>query len=623
MCGICGYALREHSPSPAFLEAMCRPLKRRGPDALGVYSAPGIGLGHTRLSVIDLETGHQPMHSADKRYSIVFNGEIYNYRQLRRELEEYGCAFRTQSDTEALLYACIHWGEKALTRCNGMFAFALWDDKEKSLLLARDRLGVKPLYWARCPLGGLLFASELSAITASEMIPRIRSASALQSCLALGYVLGEQSIIQGVYRLQPGHCLRFKDGDIRMAHWWDLAEVWKRGPGHALSDTDYAEQFQSLLDDCVKIRLKSDVPLGAFLSGGVDSSAVTAAMRRAREEVFTFTMTFDDSRFDEGPQAARVAAHLGVRHQQAKADADALDVLLDLAAHLDEPFADTSVIPTQMLCGMARRHITVALSGDGGDELLAGYITLRADALFPCLKRIPPLLAALLSYLADSLPDLRGKVTFTYKLKQFLAAYPLSPQDAHAWWRMLFSGEQLARMLPGSDVDALLAPFRQAWDASEGMNAQDRFLFMDYKTWLADDILFKADRASMRHGLEVRSPFLDYRLVEYCATLPSHLKRQGGTGKVLLREVAGRRVPRSILDAPKRGFNAPVSHWLAHEWRDVAEDVFRPATLLGCGLDPALPRRCWEEHLAGGRDHGFRLFSVLMYVLWAQRHLRG
>ena len=622
MCGICGYSLAGATPPQELVARMCARLARRGPDAQGVHCAPGIGLGHTRLCVIDLTTGAQPMHSADGRHSIVFNGEIYNYRELRAELEQLGRVFRTDSDTEVLLHALITWGPDALHRCNGMFALALWDAQERSLLLARDRLGVKPLYWARTPQGGLLFASELSAIAASGLVPAQRNDDALLSLLNVGYILGEHAILQGVQRLAPGHTLHFADGHVRLSCWWDLAHAWKNAPCPVQSDAEYTAEFQALLDDCVRVRLKSDVPLGAFLSGGVDSSAVAASMRRAAPEVFTFTMAFADPRFDESPQAAKVASLLGVRHQSDIADADCCGVLLDLAEHLDEPFADTSIIPTHMLCRMARQHITVALSGDGGDELLAGYVTLHADALFPHLKRLPKPLWALLAGFSRLLPDIRGKVSFTYKLRQFLAAYPLSPQDAHAWWRMLFSGEQIARLLPqyAHTAEQVFAPFRAAWDASQGLALEDRFLFMDYKTWLLDDILYKADRASMQHGLEVRSPFLDYRLVEYCAGLPARLKRQGRQGKILLKRATEQRIPKDILYAPKRGFNAPVAQWLCGPWRELAENAFHPASLAACGLDPALPRQCWQEHLAGQRDHGFRLFAVFMYVLWAQRH---
>ncbi|MEG2172740.1 MAG: asparagine synthase (glutamine-hydrolyzing) [Desulfovibrionaceae bacterium] len=632
MCGICGYALHDYSPPPSCVEAMCQQLQRRGPDSHGLYCAPGIGLGHTRLEVIDLSTGGQPMHDATGRYTLVFNGEIYNYRHIRQELEQEGHTFVTTSDTEVLLQACIHWGEAALPKLNGMFAFALWDARAQCLLLARDRLGVKPLYWALSPQGGLLFASEVSSLVASGLLPQNGASGphqgALQSYLSVGYVIGEQSIREGVQRLRPGHTLHFQRGTVRQSCWWDLAEQWKNAPRLNLSPEEYSENFQALLDDSVNIRLKSDVPLGAFLSGGVDSSAIVASMRQSVADVFTFTMAFADAAYNEGPQAARVAQFLGTRHFEALADLNSTDVLHDLAAHLDEPFADTSVIPTYILCKMAKQHITVALSGDGGDELLGGYITLHADSLFPLLQRVPRPFMACVACLVDRLPDIRGKISFTYKLKQFISAYPLSPPDAHAWWRMLFSGEQIARMLPGTPspaslVEQMFAPFRAAWKASEGLSLQDRLLFMDYKTWLVDDILFKTDRASMQHGLEVRSPFLDYRLVEYCASVPAALKRQGRNGKILLKKTTAQRIPTQILEAPKRGFNAPVSRWLCEDWRPVAEDVFSAPSLLACGLNPTATRGYWQEHATHKRDHGFRLFTLLMYVLWARQHGYG
>lgn len=624
MCGICGYALPGHTPPESLLRDMCVPLARRGPDAEGVYCAPGIGLGHRRLTVLDTVGGAQPMRDPSGRFALICNGEIYNHRSVREDLEALGHVFHTRSDTEVLLHACMQWGQEALARCNGMFALAFWDAAEQRLLLARDRLGVKPLYWARCPRGGLLFASELTAVMAAGRLTGTLHIPALQGYLNLGYVLGEQSIMEGVFRLSPGHALTFRNGETRIRQWWNLADVWRNAPRPERSLEEHREAFQALLDDSVRLRLESDVPLGAFLSGGLDSCAVVAAMRQAAPDVCAFTMAFDDPNFNEGPQAERVARFLGVRHMAAVADAQAQAVLPSIATRLDEPFADTSIIPTYMLCAAAHRRITVALSGDGGDELLAGYVTLHADALFPWLRALPRPLARMLCGAAHLLPDIRGKVSFTYKLKQFLAAYPLKPQDAHAWWRMLFSGEQVARLLPGSAAhvaERLFAPFRAAWAASEGLNMLDRFLYVDYMTWLPDDILFKADRASMRHGLEVRSPFLDYRLVTFCAGLPPECKRRGRHGKILLREATARRVPRDILAAPKRGFNAPVSHWLCGLWRDMAEEAFAQEALESCVIAPELIRRCWKEHASGHRDHGFRLFAVLMYMLWARRQM--
>jgi len=620
MCGICGYvAGPERTPDAEIIAAMCGMLAHRGPDARGIYTDAGIGLGHQRLKVIDLATGDQPMSDTTGRYYLVFNGEVYNYRELRDELTASGSVFRTQSDTEVLLYGLIRHGLDFLRRVNGMFALALWDKAERTLTLVRDRFGVKPLYWLHTPALGLVFASEASVIPASSLCPPEIDRSALGLYLALSYIPGEQSIFRNVKRLLPGQWLRYTHGKSPATGvWWNLSDEWRLSMENGkAADGQWAEAFLSILEDAVRQRLHSDVPLGAFLSGGIDSSTIAALMKRQGAAVRTYTMAFKDKSYNEAEQARETALAIGTEHFEGLADISSADGILDIARRLDEPFADTSVIPTDALCKMAREHVTVALSGDGADELLAGYVTLQADALYQYARHMPGFLFRPLRRLINALPDNHGKVNTVFRLKQFASAYPRDSADAHASWRLLFDRENLGRIFP--EETGLLnpfEPFRAAWNESEGLSELDRMLFVDYKTWFVDDILVKADRASMGHGLELRSPFLDYRLFALCAGMPARYKRTLRQGKIILRHTARNLLPGFVLAHPKTGFNAPVAGWLCNEWRDVAEDVFSPSSVTAGGLEPRTVAKLWQEHASGKRNHGFQLFALLMYLLW-------
>lgn len=620
MCGICGWMPMDPNavPDQEVLIRMCAPLSNRGPDEAGLHIAPGIGLGHQRLKVIDLNSGRQPMFDATGRYSIVFNGEIYNYQELKKELLALGQIFVTQSDTEVLLYGLIRCGLGFLHKTNGMFAFALWDSQEHEVLLARDRFGIKPLYWGALPNGDLIFGSEASSLAASGLFPCSINKDSLAFFLALSYIPGQASIFKGINRLMPGSWLRFSPyAGIREGQWWDLADAWERSRISASHIKDWEDEFLSLLFDSVKIRMQSDVPLGAFLSGGLDSSSVVALMKAQASNVDTFTMSFAEPSHNEAPYAAETARLLGVKHVVEPADLGAEEDLKDIVGHLDEPFADTSIIPMHSLCKLAKKHVTVALTGDGADELLGGYITLKADALYDAMRDFPYPAIRLIRRIINLLPDTHKKIDFSFKLKQFFAAFPRSQAEAHACWRLLFHPEQLGRLFPEHPyLPDIFEPFNRAWEESDGLPWLDRFLYVDYKTWLADDILVKADRVGMRHGLELRSPFLDWRLFSLCAGMPATYKRQGNTGKVILRKVARTFLPSAVLKRPKRGFNAPVSQWLCGVWRDLATTEFQPSNLEAVGLNPQTVHTLWQEHTAYRKNHGFQLFNILVYLLW-------
>lgn len=622
MCGICGCVLADPRgvADRGALRRMCAAIRHRGPDEAGIFVLPGMGFGHQRLKIIDLVSGQQPMTDEGERHALVYNGEIYNYRELRSDLEREGYVFRTHSDTEVLFQGLVRHGLGFVPRLNGMFAFAFWDTAKKELLLVRDRFGIKPLYWSLQPGLGLVFASEASALRASGLLPCEVAPESLAFYLGLSYIPGERSIYRGVNRLQPGCWLRYTAASgMTEGKWWDLAREWENGLRAAGAGRDWEEEFFDLILDAVKIRMQSDVPLGAFLSSGVDSSTIVALMKRHSPATCAFTMGFQEASHDESALAAETARLLGVRHYVESAELNATEVLLELARQLDEPFADTSLLPMYMLCENARKHVTVALTGDGADELLGGYVTLQADALYAKLRFLPASLLALVRKAVEALPETHKKLDLAYKLKQFFRAFPRPAEEAHASWRMLFQPETLAGICSrGELAQELFTPFLTAWNEAQGLPRLDRLLYVDYKTWLADDILVKADRASMLHALELRSPFLDWRLFRLCAGMPADLKRQGRKGKIILKRVAERLLPPSVLERPKQGFNAPVARWFLTQWRPLAEEYLTPAHLESAGLNPRIIGTLWQEHRSGKRNHGFRLYPVLLYLLWSE-----
>lgn len=622
MCGICGCVLADPRGmvDRKALQRMCAAIRHRGPDEAGIFIVPGMGFGHQRLKIIDLVSGQQPMTDEGERHALVFNGEIYNYRELRDSLVSEGCVFETESDTEVLLQGLIRHGLDFVPKLNGMFAFAFWDTAKREVVLVRDRFGIKPLYWSLQEHLGLVFASEASSLKASGLLECEAAPESLALFLGLSYIPGEQSIYKGVNRLMPGCWLRYSASTgLTTGKWWDLASEWENGGADTGSVRDWEERFLDLLSDAVKIRLQSDVPLGAFLSSGVDSSTIVALMKAHSPATCAFTMAFQDASHDESALARETARWLGVRQYIESADLNAADVLLELARQLDEPFADTSIIPTYTLCKNARKYVTVALTGDGADELLGGYVTLQADALYARLRFLPAPLLSLMHRTVEMLPETHKKLDIAFKLKQFFRAFPRSAEEAHASWRMLFQPEVLARVVSREEVaQDIFSPFLAAWREAQALPPLDRFLYVDYKTWLADDILVKADRASMLHALELRSPFLDWRLFRLCAGMPAELKRKGRNGKIILKRIAQRLLPPSVLQRPKQGFNAPVASWLLTQWRDLAEECLRPARLEPAGLNPEIVGALWREHGSGKRNHGFRLFTLLMYLLWRE-----
>lgn len=574
MCGIAGF-LRHRADAllrpELVLNDMTDALVHRGPDAKGLWPEGPAFLGHQRLSIIDIDGGVQPMVGAGGDV-ITYNGEIYNYKELRRELEEKGLTFKTDSDTEVLLRAFEVWGPDCLERLNGMFAFAIWVPAQKRLFVARDRLGKKPFYYVDDP-AFFAFGSEISALMAVPEIAERASLDpfALTDFLALGYIPAPKSIFRHIRKLPAGHFgwITLGTPNIVLRSYWSIAESYaaEKRP-FCPEDID---QFRELFDDATKIRLRSDRPVSVFLSAGQDSAAVlSAVVASGRTSGLTaLTMGFDEQGFDESFDAMDTARHLGVHSQRLLHQQKASPSLDAVVAQFGEPFADSSMLAMTDLCQAARKAgFPVALSGDGADELLAGYPTYRANQFFGLYRHMPSRLArAMQGFAAKHLKPKIGKVTFDYKVRQFLSAHGLSPMEAHYWWRCLMPDDEIRRLLNPDLVREIgdyrpFDNFREHFADVAKASFLDQCLYVDLKTWLADDILVKVDRTSMSHGLEVRSPFMDHRLVDFCARLPACAKMKLLRQKAILPKAFGARLPGRVFAGRKRGFNAPTKPYL-------------------------------------------------------------
>jgi len=613
MCGIAGYVVAPGAQPPSLEvgRAMNAVIHHRGPDDEGLYCDTRALLGMRRLSIIDLESGHQPMASADGTVQVVFNGEIYNYRELRAELAGLGHAFRTHSEAEVIVQAYRAWGEDCFRRLHGMFAIALWDVQRELLLLARDRFGEKPLYVARQG-DRLLFASELKSLLQVPGFNASLNRDALRGYVAFGYVPSPRSILADVTKLAPGHYLRHIDGRTSLHCYYALSFE----PKTTLSEADACDELAHLLDQAVSSRLVSDVPFGAFLSGGLDSSVVVALMaRHMSQSVKTFSIGFREAAFNELDDARRVARHLGTEHHELMVEPDAVDLLQTLAWHLDEPFADASAVPTYLVAKLAREHVKMALSGDAGDEAFAGYSRYMRYLKLHRLGALKPLAAAVASGAGHALAGSNRR-----RLLRIAESLRLPFPDNYLSVVALTRVERARALLgdDGSHYDILAAAY--ADDLPN--DPLDRIVAIDFASYLSDDILVKVDRMTMANSLESRAPFLDHRVIDFATRLPAHMRVRGGRGKHLLRRAAERWLPPDVLAKPKQGFALPLAQWFRGPLRELASDVIGSQAFRERGLisQPAA-QHCLQQHLSGADDCSEALWLVLSLELWARRFL--
>jgi asparagine synthase (glutamine-hydrolysing) len=623
MCGIAGHIQTEVNLS--VLPEMLQALARRGPDGEGIqrctFSPWNVALGHRRLAIIDLVGGRQPMSNEDGRLSITFNGEVYNYLDLRRRLEARGHVFATHSDTESTLHQYEEAGLPGLRELNGMFAFALWDQRRGELVLARDRAGVKPLFYASLPDGGIVFASELQALLRHPAIGRRLSPEGLQAYFFSDYVLPPLSLVAGVCKLPPAHYLVWRDGKLGEPQpYWSLTEVAPfEGRG---SDQELAEKLWGTLGQAVERQLVSDVPLGVFLSGGIDSATVAClAQARASGRIRTFSIGFTDTAFDESRYARLVARHIGSEHIEERLDVATLLEVLDQALDcLDEPVADASIVPTFLLSRLAARHVKVVLGGDGGDELWGGYPTYRAHRYAALYQHLPEWLRRrLIRPLVERLPVMDGYLRFDLKAKRFVRRWDDDATRRHLRWMANTDLDDLRAALPAlaAQPPALLG-FTAHLALPDPLN---RLLALDLMTYLHASVLTKVDRASMAHGLEVRPPFLDNASLDFAFSLPGRMKLRGLRGKYLLKLAAQGHLPKAIIERPKQGFAMPLAVWLRGPLRRRLEGVFQESPLWENSLmDRGVFAGWLAQHLCRQADHSKPLWALLVLDHWARRH---
>ncbi|MEP7007511.1 MAG: XrtA/PEP-CTERM system amidotransferase [Sphingomonas bacterium] len=620
MCGIAGifYPATPRPVDPARITAMADAQAHRGPDGSGVWTAPGVGLGHRRLSIIDVAGSPQPMASADGALTVTYNGEIYNFAALRNELQALGAVFVTAGDTEVLLHGWSAWGPAMLDRLNGMFAFALHDARRQCLFLARDRLGVKPLHYVELSDGGLAFASELKGLLAHPLLRRTPDISAVEDYMAFGYVPDDTCLVAGVKKLPAGHSMLIERGKAVPApsRWWDV-DFSRRATGSVKA---LKEELVARLREAVISRMMSDVPLGAFLSGGVDSSAVVAFMAEAsKRAVKTCTIGFDEAGLDERAYATQIAKRFATEHRERVVAADDFALIDTLVGAFDEPFADASALATYRVCQLAREKVTVALSGDGADEAFAGYRRYKFQVAEERVRGLLPssIRSAVFGTLGRAYPKadwaprpLRAKTTLLALAEDGAEAYARAVGVTTPALRTQLFTAEARRALGGHRAeDRYVRTMRDA----PARDALDRAQYADFQHWLPGDILTKADRTSMAVSLEAREPLLDYRLVEFAATLPASMRLRVGQGKWLMKKAMERYLPRDILYRPKMGFVTPISAWFRGPLADEAASLARSRILAGSGwFEPAMIERLAADHRAGRAEHGRTLWQLVM-----------
>jgi asparagine synthase (glutamine-hydrolysing) len=637
MCGIAGgvWELGQPGLDSASLKRMTDALVHRGPDDAGQWiraaqsssllqNGPpslGVALGFRRLSIIDLQLGHQPLGNEDGSVQIVFNGEVYNYKELRRRLEGSGHTFQTHSDTETIVHLYEDLGADCFEHLNGMFAIALFDARKNRLVLARDRLGKKPLYYT-LRNGKLYFASELKSLLQAPGIERRINPGAIDLYLTYQYIPHPESIYQGIHKLPPGHFAIYQDGKLTIEPFWKIdwsaesATTWPAA----------SHRLRELLTDSIRLRLRSDVPVGAFLSGGIDSSLVVAIAQSILDQpIHTFSIGFSEADFDETQYAQMVADHVGTKHERFQVNPDAIDIIDKLAYQYDEPFSDSSAVPTWYLSELTKQNVTVALSGDGGDELFGGYERYRALLLSQRLQRVLPTAWLANSPLIKLLPDSSAQRSLFRRIRRFCEALGQSPPDRYMNWIQIFGeaaraslfNDEFLSQLPSRDPTSFL---KEAWNRSGKRDLLSCASNADLQTYLPCALMTKVDIASMAHSLEARQPFLDYRLVEWAASLPSSFKLKGKQGKYILKQTFFDMIPAQIWSRPKMGFGVPIGKWFKTTLRDRTYDALCAAdTRINAFFRPEAIRRLIDSHMQDKENQAYRLWNLLMLELWMRR----
>jgi asparagine synthase (glutamine-hydrolysing) len=624
MCGIAGFVTRdEHRDTRAandVLGRMCHVIGHRGPDEQGTVVKKQVAIGMRRLSIIDLEGGRQPMSGCDSEITIVFNGEIYNHRELQRELESRGHQFKTHSDTETIVHAYEEYGALCLEHLRGMFAFAIWNARARELFIARDRVGKKPLYYTITPGGTLIFGSELKSLREHPEFRGDINVEALDAYLTFGYVPDPLTIFRDVHKLPPGHHLSFKNGRARVEQYWDFPyEHVQENP--ARSENECLEELRALLDEAVRVRMEAEVPLGAFLSGGVDSSTVVGLMaRHATQPVKTFSIGFHEDSYNELKYARIAAQRFETDHHEFVVTPDICEIVDELVWHFDEPFADSSAIPTYMVSKLAREHVTVALSGDGGDELFAGYTRYALDRRRSGFANLPRLVReGVMQPLGRNLPHSAWG-------RNYLHNVALDPLDRYIEDVSVFTRLNKPSLYTDDFRRQLGSPeaaqrFRDYASHSRADDPLDPLLYLDSKTYLPGDILTKVDRMSMAVSLEARVPLLDHKLIEFvCTRIPANMKMKGLETKHIFKRAVDDLVPREILDRPKQGFGIPIDQWINQQLRERVRGTLTEARTMQRGfIEPRYVKLLLDEHERGRRDHATELWTLFMLELWQRK----
>lgn len=618
MCGIAGFTHRGKGADQGVAARITEALYHRGPDQHGIFEGSEATLCAVRLKIIDLEGGDQPIVSEDGDVALIFNGEIYNHREIRAELIQRGHSFRSQCDTETVLAAFREWDTACFSRFRGMFALAVWTESRKRLVLARDRVGIKPLYY--CKHGGeLYFGSELKAILEHAQIPRQLDLEALGSYLSVNYVPGARTLIAGIRKLPQGHTLEWDKGEVHLTSWWKFPA----GRVRQVSIEEAKEELDGLLRDSVREHLVADVPVGVWASGGLDSSTILHyAAAASSKRLKTFSISFSGRSFDESPYFRRVAQVYGTEHHEFDLDPelDLRSAIEDFAFYSDEPSADAGALPVWYLSRMTREHVTVALSGEGADELFGGYLTYLADRTVPLWRYVPDGARQLMLTALDRyVPVSDEKISLEYKLKRWIEGSRLDPDEAHFFWNGTFSREQRKNIWSGNNGNGLRTLVDKL-HLNPQVGPLNRYLFIDQNYYLPDDILYKADRMSMAHSLEVRPPFLDHRIVEFAASLPEQFKIRGLKQKFILKELMRDKLPDAVIRRKKTGFDIPAHEWFRGTLREFLRETLSAEAVSASGIfDPEAIQQLIRDHQARRINAGYHLWGLMTLFLWMKR----